>query len=641
MSRIRVSALLSCLATTLILAPAASARTYWVSPSGVGGAAGTDSISTPTTLAWFNANAAPGDVCRFKSGTYADPINPAKDGTSSARIRYYGFPNDPGAVVVSNIRLGYQYGDFTTVRWVTCLGGATGLFEAAALQATDDSLVACRIYGQNGSFHLSSKRSVLDSLLISGTVTAGGQNHFISIAGERNHNNGSVGQWSVGSLNNRFTNSTVNLTLNTPGDFHVVLISAAGYNTIAGNTFNVDMQNCGGYFFGVEQYEGYSNRIEGNTWNFAMNGPIGGSHGMWCHRDSSSYNRYVNNRVAITGSGADLSFMLSNGGSFPATTGHNYYGNNYIDVRSPQSGTGIFWYYDGCRQDTVEYNTFITSSTRPCLLVANGTQVNGLVSRHNTYVTAGPTAIDCASASAVNSPRLSSDIFYCRAANGPGAENVRLPAGMRVDSAGVFFSPAGSAGRAISYAGSAGAPGGGGNYGTPGMAVWGSPQFVDSTYATFDGRVASGGAAVSTSFVDGFAGAYPVGTGSDVTPPATVNDLRTGQSTPNSITVEWTAPGDDGVLGIASLYDLRWSTAPITTSNFGSATPVQPQPVPATPGTPQTYSVAGLAEATTYYFAIRTRDDGGNWSDISPSASGATLADTVPPSAIQDLSASP
>ncbi len=628
----------------IAVAANAQARTYWVSPTGTSGAAGNDTLSTPTTLAWFNANAAAGDVCRFKSGTYTDPIYPARDGNSTSRIRYYGFPQDPSAVVVADIRFGYQHGNYCTARWVSCANGATGLYEAGATEATDDSLVACWITGQTGPFTIGSKRSVVDSLRITGTITSTAQTHFIAINGERDHANGPIGEWSIGSLNNRFTNSTVNVNVNTTasaGDVHIIQMSASAYNTVANNTFNVTITNCYGYFFGIEQYEGYYNQFTNNAFSIALNGSIGGSHGVWCHRDSSSYNRYVGNSVNVTGSGAGLSFMLSNGGSFPNTTGHNYYGNNYINVHSPQAGTGVFWWYDGTRSDTLEYNTIITDSSTPLLNVPSGQSIDGTVLRHNTYYTGGATAVNFSPATALNNPRFSSEVFYCRAASGSGSEVIRVPSGVGVDSAGVFFSPTSSNGNtAIWYGGTDGAPGSGGSFGIAGKSVWGSPRFVDSTYATFDGRLGSNSLAVNSNFTDGFSGAYPAA-GTDVTPPATVSNLAASQPTQTSLLLGWTAPGDNGTTGTAALYDMRWSGAPITTSNFGAATPVSPQPVPAAGGTAQTYLMTGLTQGTTYYFALRARDAAGNWSGVSNVAMGTTTPDTIPPAAVQDLSTNP
>ena len=82
-------------------------------------------------------------------------------------------------------------------------------------------------------------------------------------------------------------------------------------------------------------------------------------------------------------------------------------------------------------------------------------------------------------------------------------------------------------------------------------------------------------------------------------------------------TVQWTAPGDDGVVGRATNYELRYSTAALTTANFNQATALSGLPVPAIGGTLQNYIVSGLNAGITYYLAIRTMDEVGNWSGIS------------------------
>jgi hypothetical protein len=84
-----------------------------------------------------------------------------------------------------------------------------------------------------------------------------------------------------------------------------------------------------------------------------------------------------------------------------------------------------------------------------------------------------------------------------------------------------------------------------------------------------------------------------------------------------SITLAWTAPGDNGVNGTASAYDLRYSTSPITGSNFASATQAIGMPAPAPAGTRQSAVVNGLQASTTYYFALKTADAAGNWSAMS------------------------
>jgi chitodextrinase len=98
------------------------------------------------------------------------------------------------------------------------------------------------------------------------------------------------------------------------------------------------------------------------------------------------------------------------------------------------------------------------------------------------------------------------------------------------------------------------------------------------------------------------------------------------QVTPTSVTLTWTAPGDDSLIGNATRYDIRYSTAAITPANFSSATAVGSPPAPVAPGNSQSFVVSGLLSATTYWFAIQTQDDAGNWSGLSNVISKATLA---------------
>jgi hypothetical protein len=101
---------------------------------------------------------------------------------------------------------------------------------------------------------------------------------------------------------------------------------------------------------------------------------------------------------------------------------------------------------------------------------------------------------------------------------------------------------------------------------------------------------------------------------------------------PDSLTVRWSAPGDDAGLGTATAYDLRMSTSPINDGNFAQATQVDGMPAPRPAGTIQRVTIRGLSEGTTYFFAIKTVDDAGNWSPISNVASWDGTFDTAPPS---------
>lgn len=108
----------------------------------------------------------------------------------------------------------------------------------------------------------------------------------------------------------------------------------------------------------------------------------------------------------------------------------------------------------------------------------------------------------------------------------------------------------------------------------------------------------------------------------DATLPSAITNLRVVRNDLTSVTLSWTAPGDDGQIGRASVYDLRWSAgAPLAMGEqWERNTVVQGLPEPQVAGTLQTYTVTDLQPVTTYYFAIRARDDGENWSVVSPVA---------------------
>lgn len=117
--------------------------------------------------------------------------------------------------------------------------------------------------------------------------------------------------------------------------------------------------------------------------------------------------------------------------------------------------------------------------------------------------------------------------------------------------------------------------------------------------------------------------------GNDSIPPAAITDLSVVSTTDTTITLTWTAPGDDGDTGTANEYDLRYLDADITPSNWDSAIKVPNLPKPQPDGIPEIFQVNGLQPNTTYFFAIKTGDEVPNWSSISNSAIGTTLNVTL------------
>ena len=84
-----------------------------------------------------------------------------------------------------------------------------------------------------------------------------------------------------------------------------------------------------------------------------------------------------------------------------------------------------------------------------------------------------------------------------------------------------------------------------------------------------------------------------------------------------TVKLRWTAPGDDGMQGQAVRYDLRMSDQPITEANFVQATRILLFSRPSPAGQPDSVTMTGVNPGITYYFALKTVDEAGNWSGIS------------------------
>ena len=111
----------------------------------------------------------------------------------------------------------------------------------------------------------------------------------------------------------------------------------------------------------------------------------------------------------------------------------------------------------------------------------------------------------------------------------------------------------------------------------------------------------------------------------DTTPPAQITDLMVlaGYAINNStISIRWTATGDDGNTGTADHYEIRYATFQINELNWNLAQIFSNPPSPQPAGTLQTCDVTGLNAATIYYFAIKAYDENNNAGSASNSPGG-------------------
>jgi WD40-like Beta Propeller Repeat/Fibronectin type III domain len=103
----------------------------------------------------------------------------------------------------------------------------------------------------------------------------------------------------------------------------------------------------------------------------------------------------------------------------------------------------------------------------------------------------------------------------------------------------------------------------------------------------------------------------------DNIPPADITDLEATLATMATITLSWTAPGDNANEGQVFEYDFRYSTVLITEENWVAATRLGELHPSGPAGGEESATVVELETGTTYYFAVKAIDDMQNESAIS------------------------
>lgn len=102
----------------------------------------------------------------------------------------------------------------------------------------------------------------------------------------------------------------------------------------------------------------------------------------------------------------------------------------------------------------------------------------------------------------------------------------------------------------------------------------------------------------------------------DSTAPDPITDLTIWSSDGSHLEVSWTASGDDGALGQAASYEVRYSTELITPANWDAATSGATGASTAT-GERLNADINSLSPDTVYHLAVRMSDEQGNRSLLS------------------------
>ena len=275
-----------------------------------------------------------------------------------------------------------------------------------------------------------------------------------------------------------------------------------------------------------------------------------------------------------------------------------------------------------------DHNTFVSlASGVPALQVTQS--VTGLTLTNNIFYKTGSSATPALDVSSGASGITSDRNLFANWGYGtsPGDRSVRYSGGYSKPGPGTSWAAAANNNDANS------------GYVGPGPGGWGPIAFADTTALTrFDVSLTSG----SLAALGHGAGGSNLGAGqtavADVVPPAAVLNLAAAMISDHTVRLTWTAPGDDGAIGTAAAYDIRYSTQPISALNFATATAVPGPATPAGSGTPEGIDVMNLTPNTTYYFALKARDEANNWSSVSNVLIAATAAfDGVSPAKVTDL----
>jgi hypothetical protein len=362
----------------------------------------------------------------------------------------------------------------------------------------------------------------------------------------------------------------------------------------------------------------------------------------------------------MSGSG-NCRFSPSSAGSYVGTTTQNYFKGLYVKSSTNPSDFALY-YQNGMRRDTL-LNCIVIDSLGKAFTNAQVEKGTSLID-HCTFVgnsSWGVSEMRCGvgqwgpSWSTDGRMVFTNNLIYQLVPGGAGTEqamgwNFSTSTDQLTSNGNLYFMAGKSPSRAIEYQiqgqNAVYVPPGPGTswattYGRDANSYWGSPRFADSTFTNFDPHPGPGSFAIGRA-LDGTDIGALAASGPDQVAPGSVSNLNATEIYDNKCWLTWSAPGDDGATGLAAAYDLRYSTTPITSANFASATAVTPQPTPLAAGSAQSYLALNLTPGTTYYFAIKARDEAGNWAALSNVRTVVTTVnDAKAPAAVKDLTAAP
>jgi len=657
-----------CIILALMVASPAGATNVFVSPSGSAGFPG--SSGTPCSMATANANVQPGDFVRMADGTYSTAPVPATSGNSVNPITYMGNPSNWTAVTVPAINLNGQ--DYIRFRYFQSSSGN------GAGMRLDGTLTGWWLRGLTvrgdcliGGFDASSMESCqVAPPFVGGTL---GHNYFVMGGCPLNGGGGATFN-SVVNYNNIYLRSEAGHQYCFSAD-PIFKMWGGAYTNLTWTSNRVlvvfgpgsdDTKR--GLYLASARYS----KFQGNSWRFIdSTAAPSTAKTIWRYRDLWHHNRVLGDSIITTAAKGPVYFstdggfvkcdpldcptIASTGCCGRDSVGFNRYEGNFYKF----DGAPGINFQVGMNEDTLLRNVILRngdqvddngggSPLRTGSLDGSGVIESNTIATYNTSdvgpvdMPLGIWRIPSTTETPARHPlielKIKNNIFYRSRTSQSGTSN-----GLRINLfngrpyavnynlhsyyAGNGFQVAyqyncpGCTGLAQSAPGSAGS-----FYTNTSQEFngrYGSPKFVDSTFATFDGHLGAGSAAIANGEGGIDMGAYTSGGGGgDVTAPASITTLSyTGMQVAGStktITLLWYSVGDDDLTGTATSYDMRYSTAgPINAGNFNTATPVSGMPSPSASGTLQSKQVTGLQLNRDYWWAIKAIDEASNAGAIS------------------------
>lgn len=157
---------------------------------------------------------------------------------------------------------------------------------------------------------------------------------------------------------------------------------------------------------------------------------------------------------------------------------------------------------------------------------------------------------------------------------------------------------------------------------TAAYAGYGDPAGGDGNVRAPDATITTtqpGSGAQRLALVDGYRVRVTSRPEFDFDPPAAPASSQVVSVTSSTATIEFVAPGDDGLAGKVKGYEVRMRAdgTPITDANFADSFPIATPIAPVPAGAMQSVKVEGLLFETEYYVAVRAYDDCRNYGPLT------------------------